>query len=275
MKLREKYISDLAEGIAEKYLVDGLTRPETIAKHEKILVQFMNFEYPVLGVINYENNYEDFPFCIVLNKNKHSNLEHFWTRSTLSHELGHYFIPNHKSQLKKGLSLSYDGKNNYSSDDKIEREAQLFATNLLMPKSRFSEKALTLTLGMEGIVHLANYYNTSISSTAYHYCRNNIIPCITVKWNSENKIQGKWISTPFQRIIPGSLYMKFNTQRPMTEVKKVAIPNSTLKYNKAITSLSAWVYSVSESSKRDIVLIEETLYLGAYGGITILFPASY
>ena len=67
------------------------------------------------------------------------NRDHFWSdkfrRFTLSHELGHVTIPEHRQRLEKeGLHRS---KSEFQSRSPIEREADYFAICFLAPKKAF------------------------------------------------------------------------------------------------------------------------------------------
>ncbi|MFR1380706.1 MAG: ImmA/IrrE family metallo-endopeptidase [Clostridium neonatale] len=77
-------------------------------------------------------------------------------RYTIAHEIGHYTIPWHENIQKCDKII------NFESDDKVENEANDFASELLVPKSNLLEdirgKKITLSL----IKDLAEQYDVSL-----------------------------------------------------------------------------------------------------------------
>src|SRR5207247_1657430 len=71
-------------------------------------------------------------------------------RFTLAHELGHYFIDEHRNALAAGLALSHPSFCDFESDLPVEKEADHFASNLLMPAKGFRKLAARAPLGLEG-----------------------------------------------------------------------------------------------------------------------------
>jgi hypothetical protein len=55
------------------------------------------------------------------------------TRFSISHELGHYFLPKHRAHLMK-RKTPHDSKGELRSDIWVEREADTFAASILLPK---------------------------------------------------------------------------------------------------------------------------------------------
>ena len=80
-------------------------------------------------------------------------------RFTVAHELGHFFL--HNEYLDKGLMDGIGFLPRDGSINKIENEANDFAANLLMPKSKFYElwndKEISLS-------KMAQYFNVSGSA---------------------------------------------------------------------------------------------------------------
>ena len=55
------------------------------------------------------------------------------TRFSIAHELGHFYIPEHRNLLLTGKS--HNSKSGFISDKRLEREADEFASYLLVPQS--------------------------------------------------------------------------------------------------------------------------------------------
>jgi len=92
-------------------------------------------------------------------------------RFTVSHELGHYFLPEHPMRLfpnGNGIHLSRSG---FISDDISEVEADHFAAALLMPESLFREAMSSAGEGFPAIETLSRQCKTSITATAIQYAK--------------------------------------------------------------------------------------------------------
>ena len=92
-------------------------------------------------------------------------------RFTVAHELGHYFLPGHADHLfpsGRGLHRSRSG---FISGDRYERQADHFASALLMPATRFRKEADAAGQGFAAIERLAKLFQTSITATAIRYAK--------------------------------------------------------------------------------------------------------
>lgn len=100
-------------------------------------------------------------------------------RFSIAHELGHYYIPEHRQRLMQGKS--HDSKAGFISDDDFEREADHFASVFLLPTF-----ALRAKLGHRGfltllqILDLANEWKTSATSAVLRYVKFASEPCAAV-----------------------------------------------------------------------------------------------
>ena len=91
-------------------------------------------------------------------------------RFSIAHELGHYYIPEHRQRLMQGKS--HDSNAGFISDDTFEREADHFASVFLLPTF-----ALRTKIGRRGfltlqqILDLANEWKTSATSAVLRYIK--------------------------------------------------------------------------------------------------------
>lgn len=82
---------------------------------------------------------------------------------TIAHEFGHYIL--HRKKYPHGLNCD---KNDINRDDKVkyvEREANIFASYLLMPFDDFRETSKKYPFSIELFKVLAYRYNTSLTAT--------------------------------------------------------------------------------------------------------------
>ncbi len=95
---------------------------------------------------------------------------------TIAHELGHYYLPSHQQRL---FVCNANDMQQYRPVLKLEYEANRFASELLMPDPQFSRDVYHSDLVMEDLIHLANKYQTSLTSTAIRFAaRTNLIGAI-------------------------------------------------------------------------------------------------
>lgn len=103
-------------------------------------------------------------------------------RFSVAHELGHFYLSDHRADLLKGRMHS--SESDFRSKEPREREADEFAASLLMPKDlfiaqvkRFRQHVCTL----KDICTLADVqFHTSVMSTARRYCQCDIEACSIV-----------------------------------------------------------------------------------------------
>lgn len=89
-------------------------------------------------------------------------------RFSVSHELGHFFLPGHIDHLvpKNGTHVSHAG---FVTADPIELEADHFAAGLLMPSAPFKREILRCEPGLSAILAVADICRTSRTATAIRY----------------------------------------------------------------------------------------------------------
>jgi Zn-dependent peptidase ImmA (M78 family) len=90
-------------------------------------------------------------------------------RFSVAHELGHYFLPDHpENVLSNGMHVSRAG---FGSADPYEREADHFASSILMPKTLFRAAIASFAEGLDAVIGAAQICETSLTATAIQYSR--------------------------------------------------------------------------------------------------------
>ena len=88
-------------------------------------------------------------------------------RFSVSHELGHYFLPGHIDQvIKDGVHVSRAG---FVTNDPYELEADHFAAGLLMPEAPFRKAMNQFDPGLDAINQMAELCVTSRTATAIRF----------------------------------------------------------------------------------------------------------
>lgn len=134
-------------------------------------------------------------------------------RFSIAHELGHYYLPDHRRVLLSGVS--HNSEADFRSKDPREGEADEFAADLLMPRELFVEEVERHQQGvcvLSELCRLASeVFRTSVTSTVRRYCRQDFEPCAVVL--SENgKI--KWAEHSYSMQLRGLSYLQFGSPIP-------------------------------------------------------------
>ncbi|RIH66186.1 ImmA/IrrE family metallo-endopeptidase [Mariniphaga sediminis] len=260
-------IGYLAESIAEEFIFENKVDPFKIAENQSISVISGNYQDYFIGELVFDTE----EFFIHLNYDQLIDENSPRARFTLGHELGHYFIDEHRNLLKEGISLhksDSEGGINYE----IEKEANFFASNLLMPEKHFVNLSNQFEPGLETILNLRTQFNTSIESTVIRYAQLDISKCMIIKWNAD--ITPKFISysKSFASAtgVKGRPALKVNVDGVKSQFGLLDSIDINTDYIEDKVSLSKWVPTIIPKTKRDVSCIEQTYRLGDYGGLTLL-----
>lgn len=189
---QKQELSELAESIAENYCPRGMINPELIAETNSITYSYGEYENDFDGLIEHE----DGRFHIYINNDR---LQHPYTkraRFTFAHELGHYYIDAHRNALKSGMAPPHSSFTNFSSEIKVEREADYFASCLLLPESRLKADCFRRKFHFRILEELSEKYQTSLTATALRFSQIGNHP-IMVVCSQPNRIKWYWYSNDF------------------------------------------------------------------------------
>lgn len=189
-KTPKTLIKELAEFIALEH--NPIVTPlHAIAEEENVPIFYDNYENAFDGLLIH-----DMGFYIHLNTARGNRQDTPRGRFTLAHELGHYFIDNHRIGLQRGLLHPHGSLNHRNSHQKIEREADYFASCLLMPEERFTKDCFKRKFQFSIIEELAKKYNVSLTACAIRFADIGNHP-IMVVYCEDNKVIWKWNSEDF------------------------------------------------------------------------------
>lgn len=94
---------------------------------------------------------------------------HGFRRFSIAHELGHLHIPGHAESLLPPSQTLHESRAGYRSENPLEREADEFAANLLMPKHLFEAAMHHSGDGLSALLELSDLCETSRLATAIRY----------------------------------------------------------------------------------------------------------
>ncbi|RZK38017.1 MAG: ImmA/IrrE family metallo-endopeptidase [Pedobacter sp.] len=191
------HIKELAEYIAKQYK-ESVIPLEKIAEEENLQLFYDNYEKGTFdGMTVYANN----QFYIHLNIDNGNHVNSERGRFTLAHELGHYFLDNHRTGLMSGMLEPHPSIINRKQFYAIEREADYFASCLLMPEDNFKQDVFKRKFSFELIDTLCGKYKVSKTACAFRFAQigNHPISIVyaengLVKWKVESDdFPYKWL----------------------------------------------------------------------------------
>jgi hypothetical protein len=192
-KARKRVISNLAEYTANLYFPNTLILPDTIALDNGISFSYGNYGDCFDGLI--EQLSGDFHIYINLQRVKRQDSTR--SRFTFGHELGHFFIDEHRLALSAGKTPSHPSTTDFSSKNLVEVEADYFACSLLMPTTRFIADCQGQKVSLSLLQALATKYNVSIPATLLRYANIGNHPIVVVCSQNGN-VLWHWKSEDFE-----------------------------------------------------------------------------
>lgn len=177
---RKSEIAELAEAIAMRFYDGGIINPELIADEQGITFSYNNYKDSFDGLLQHYAG----SFHIFINLSRLRAPGNPRTRHTFAHELGHYFIDEHRNALKSGKTPSHPSFNSLVPKNPVEREADFFASCLLMPAKLFKKQCFRRPLDPKLLDDLAAYFQTSISSVIFRYFELGLFPMLIVRVNN-------------------------------------------------------------------------------------------
>lgn len=191
-------IKKMAEYIALQF-DEKITPLDRVIEDESLDVFYDNYECDTFdGMTIYDNG----NFYIHLNIDKQNHPGSDRGRFTLAHELGHYFIDAHRIGLKNGLLEPHPSHTNKAQFFSIEREADYFASCLLMPEERFRKDIEKKKFNFGVIDYLRTEYKVSRTACALRFADIGNCP-IMVIYAENNIVKWKYYSDdfPFKSLI--------------------------------------------------------------------------
>jgi Zn-dependent peptidase ImmA (M78 family) len=263
---REAEIGELAEFLAEDRFPAKRIDPAAIAKSIDVAIIPGHYEDKFDGMLEHDGG----RFFIYCNLDRVESLDSPRARFTLAHELGHYYIDEHRNALKSGKAPKHASHCDFESKNLVELEADHFASCLLMPSDRFRKRAKQLSSGLAGIRQLAVEFGTSITSAAIRYAKLDLRKCVIIKWDRDG-FGWKWLSPSayaegWRKTIeePAKLVADCATE------KIIAGSVTSADIVSTGTTASIWFPFIFCGSSRDVILIEEAISLGRFGALTFL-----
>ncbi len=258
-------IEGLAEFIAESFFPDDRIEPEIIAEKNGLSYNYGRYANAFDGMLEYL----DGEFHIYVNLDRVKSPAHARSRFTFCHELGHFYIDDHRNALISGIG-PHASFTDYQSKNPAEQEADSFAAALLMPAGRFQAAARRRRPGIDAIHQLVNMFGTSYASTAIRYAKSDTHSVLAMLWTGDKR-KWCWSSEDMRRLTDNRIY-KSATKLPPGSLTDLAIKGENTTEKVIGSSLAAWCPFIRAGSKNDQIMVEEAMSLGEFGVLTLLYP---
>lgn len=257
---RKEELSDLAESIVEYHIGDGIIDPEKIARVNNITFNYGFYNDAFDGLIQHKFG----KFHIFINISRLETKDNPRTRFTFGHELGHYYIDEHRNALKKGMIPSHPSFNKLLAKNLAETEADFFSSCMLMPSLRFKKQCIRKSLSGKLIIDLANYFQTSYSATIFRYFELDLFPMFIVNCK-DAKVKWYFSSKDFIYKYPP----KYGADVPITTVAGEYFYEKRRYSNEEIIYPSDWFSDFRIDKNQQ--LFEKCYYLNNNSVISVIW----
>jgi uncharacterized protein DUF955 len=184
-----------------------------------------------------------------------------YQRFSVSHELGHYFLPGHIDAVLGGDGRIHTSHAGFVSDDQYENEADHFAAGLLMPDPMFRSALIKADDGLVGIEQLSELCRTSLTATAIRYTEKAKIPAAIVV-SAGMRIDYCFMSTALKEF-PKLQWLSKGTPLPASVLTRAFNANaakvSGAAREEGIADLQDWF-----GGDRSLEVREQVIGLGGY-----------
>lgn len=269
---RKITICKLAEFIANEFSERNLTLLNEISNFENVPIHYDNYENAFEGMLLYDADGCDFHIHINLDNGNRQNSKR--GRFTVAHELGHFFLDEHRLGLKYGLLEPHASFHNINQKSIIEEEADYFASCLLMPKDKFRNFSAEYRrqtgnrkFSFDTILGLSESFQTSVLSTLIRFGEIGTHEIFAVI--SKDNI-ARWFvkSTDFPN---WKFKFKIGDTIPLTTVAGEYYSLKNRKFM-GIESLSAddWFNPPADDNRANRQMYEQCFYSESYGYVISL-----
>lgn len=258
---RKRYLGKLAEFVASEHSPAVATDLAAIARFEEVEVHYDNYERAFDGMLVSDGT--DFHIHIDIDNGNSPTQKR--SRFTLAHELGHYFIDEHRLGLLSGELQPHPSRQDPRTTDPIEVEANYFASCLLMPETKF-KRSLTLRKFSSAVIEkITEDFNVSFPAAMIRFATigNHEIMAVV----SKDGI-AKWF-TKSDDFCPGRFKFKVGHALPPTSVVGEHFAGKNRRLD-TIEPLSAddWFYPYERWANRP--MYEQCIYRDEWGYVISL-----
>lgn len=194
-EVRKKELNKIADFVSSQFSKGNVTLLEDIIKFEELNLYVDHYENCFDGMLVFDEE----QFHIHINIDRGNKIDTNRGRFSLSHELAHYYINEHRIGLRSGLLEPHASFTDGNQHDPIELEADYFAGCLLMPFDKLYNFEGVRKFSLDKLKAISESFKVSLLAASIRYCQtcthelmivvseNNI-----VRWYDRNKHFPEW-----------------------------------------------------------------------------------
>lgn len=187
-------------------------------------------------------------------------------RFTVAHELGHYFLPGHVEALFASGTSTHLSRGGFVSKDRYERQADRYASALLMPRHLFVPALQETDPGLPAVQTLSEKCRTSLTATAIRYAKL-AEDAVAVIVSSNCVVDYCFLSEPLRNLCGPSRLRRGDPLPPRSASARVTKAHDRTGSQAAYASLDEWFDGAPQ-----LEIKEDAQALGGYGKtLTVLF----
>ena len=260
---RKKELSKIADFVSSQFSQRNVTLLERIVVFENINLYIDHYENFFDGMLVFDKD----AFHIHLNIDRKNTLDTARGRFSLSHELAHYYINEHRIGLQSGLLEPHGSLTSLNKHDPIELEADYFAGCLLMPYNKIYYFDQVKKFSLDKIKAVLESFSVSLMAATIRYCQiclHELMIVVsennTVKWYDRNEHFPKW-----------SFRFKVNGPLPPTTVAGEFFTKPDSKFD-SIEEVNPddWFYPYPDDYRANRKMNEQCFYADNYGYVISL-----
>lgn len=203
--------------------------------------------------------WSDRQFFVHLNSHNGNTLESNRGRFTLAHELGHFFIDAHREGIKRGLLPPHPSNSSLVHTDKMEAEADYFASCLLMPRERLRQLTGRRKFSLNIIKQISEEFGVSLTAAALRFAEIGTHEVMIV-FSEGNKVKWYYRSHDFPDL---ANRFRIGDQLPPTSVAGESFLKANSKYTGIeFVDIEDWFYNKRGASTSQ--LYEQCFYSDLY-----------
>jgi len=269
---RKSFIADLAERVFLDMGGHVPVEPTLIMDAEDITFTLADYGAAFDGLIEHKAG----RFHIYCNIRDGQYSSQTRVRFTLGHELGHYFIDEHRNALASGRSPAHPSFVDSHENSVVEAEANAFASCLLMPKGKFAREVAGQKPDLQGLINLSSTFLVSAQATAIRFVQECRIPCAAIMFRNQSR---PWAAiSPSLRKLGYQQIADINAaELPMdfaTAKARATTGSGLSEIFRNQSTASFWFKGVGPTASRNLIITEQAVRLGWYGVLTLLlFPS--
>lgn len=189
-------------------------------------------------------------------------------RFSIAHELGHFFIDEHRTRLlssnpEPSVCGLFD-----SNESNEEDEADNFAANLIMPPSRFKAAASKTWSPLDVILNLAQEFDTSVTATALQFMNHVSDRSTVIRWTPDGEMA--WAIPGVGYRTEGYRNVLFKNRDKLPKDSATGRVMSGKDHDTGVLDMATVFQNVALDGHRNLLVTEEAIALGDYGFMTIL-----